>query len=308
VALLVCAVVPSADAQAALDGKQGSIAVIYPDIGEPFHRVFARIIEGIEQTAKPRVRYYVIGAAVDATDLNTRLKRDDTRVVIALGRQGLAASAHLSRGIGVVVGGVLTLPEAEDKTLMGITLAPDPALLFTRLKTLQPGIKRVFAVYDAQHNEWLIRLAREAAKAQGLELVAHTAQDLAGAVRLYQAAFAVAESGRDAIWLPQDATTVDESTILPLALRESWNRKITIFSSSYLHVKKGVLFALYPNNLALGHDLADSALRALAGELPEGVRPLRAIRSAVNLRTAGHLGLKLTRQQQRAFDSVFPKP
>ncbi|MFC6520415.1 hypothetical protein ACFQAT_12155 [Undibacterium arcticum] len=35
--------------------SKGAIAVIYPDIGEPFRSVFAKIIEGIEEQAKVRV-------------------------------------------------------------------------------------------------------------------------------------------------------------------------------------------------------------------------------------------------------------
>lgn len=291
-----------------IEGGKSAIAIIYPDIGEPFRSVFAKIIEGIEEQAKVRVTSYPIGPNMNAIDLNAQLKRSGTRVVIALGRQGLKTASGLDRDIAVVVGGVLSVPEMESRNLTGISLTPDPALLFTLLRSLQPGVKRVFVMYDPQLNEWLIKLAREAAKAQGLELVAQEARDLASAAKLYEAAFAAADSRRDAIWLPHDPTTVDEGTILPLVLKESWSRNIAVFSSSYLHVKKGVLFTLYPNNLELGRNLASSALGALAGESRKGVMPLREVHTAVNLRTASHIGLNITYQQQRTFDSVFPEP
>lgn len=284
------------------------IAVFYPDIGEPYRSVFTKIIEGIEEMAKHRVRTYPIGPNANAADLNAQLERNDIKVVIALGRQGLKAASSLSRGIVVVVGGVLMLPEAENSSLSGISLAPDPALLFARLKNLQPSVRRVFVIYDPHHNEWLIKLAREAAKALGLELVAQEAHDLASAAKLYEAAFAATDSRHDAVWLPHDPTTVDDDTILPLVLKESWSRNIAVFSSSYLHVKKGVLFTLYPDNRELGRNLAGSALAALAGESRKGVMPLREVYTAVNLRTASHIGLNITYQQQRTFDTVFPEP
>jgi putative ABC transport system substrate-binding protein len=82
-----------------------------------------------------------------------------------------------------------------------------------------------------------------------------------------------------------------------------------VFSSSFLHVRKGAMFALYPNNLGLGRDLASSALATLAGESRKrGVSPLREVLTAVNLRTASHIGLNLDYQQQRSFDFVFPEP
>ena len=299
-----------ADAGKRLDGQvAGAVAVVYPDIGEPYRSVFARIIEGIEDGARVAVRNYPIGPNQDPAELNAMLKRNGTRVVIALGRQGLKATSALDREIPVVVGGVLAIPEAENRSLMGISLTPDPALLFTRLKSLLPGIKRVVVVYNPQHNEWLIKIAREAARGHGLELVTHEARDLATAARAYEGAFAASDNRRDAIWLPQDATTVDENTILPLVLRESWNRSIPVFSSSFLHVKKGALFALYPNNIELGRTLANSALAVMGGDARRrGVLPLREVQTAVNIRTASHMGLTIGYQQQRTFDFIFPEP
>ena len=287
----------------------GAIAVVYPDIGEPYRSVFAKIIEGIEDGARLAVRTYPIGPNQDPAELGGLLKKNGTKAVIALGRQGLKATSALDSAIPVVVGGVLAIPEADNRSLMGISLTPDPALLFTRLKNLLPGVKRVIVVYNPQHNEWLIKIAREAAKAQGLELAAYEARDLAAAARAYEAAFATSDGRRDAVWLPQDSTTVDENTILPLVLKESWNRNVPVFSSSFLHVKKGALFALYPNNVELGRALASSALAAMSGDVRrKGVLPLREVQTAVNLRTASHIGLTIGYQQQRSFDFIFPEP
>ena len=286
---------------------EGAIAVVYPDIGEPYRSVFTKIIEGIEQTTRAKVQPYAVGSNLDPVGLAAQLKASGVKVAIALGRQGLKAVSALDRDIPVVVGGVLLLPDAEHRALSGISLTPDPALLFARLKSLQPTVRRVLVVYDPQHNEWLIRLAREAARAQGLELVAHEARDLAGAIRLYEAMFASVDARRDALWLPQDPTTVDEAAVLPLVLRESWNRNVPVFSSSYLHVKKGALFVLYPNNVELGRTLAMSALRILSGDARKGMVPLREVYTAVNLRTASHIGLNISHQLQRSFDSVFPE-
>lgn len=287
----------------------GAVAVIYPDIGEPYRSVFIKIIEGIEDGTTMSVRSYPVRADQDITVLNATLKRNGTRVVIALGRQGLKATSSLDREIPVVVGGVLAVPETESRNLTGVSLTPDPALLFSRLKGLLPGVKRVQVIYNPLQNDWLIRLARDAAKAQGLELVAHEARDLATAARMYESVFTASDARRDAIWLPQDATTVDETTILPLVLKESWNRNVPVFSSSFLHVKKGALFALYPNNLELGRSLANSALAAMSGDTRRrGVLPLREVQTAVNLRTASHIGLSIGDQQQRNFDFIFPEP
>ena len=292
-------------------GGQGGIAVIYPDIGEPYRSVFSRIIEGIEDQARTRVASYAVGGGRNAQDIAAELRRQNIRVVIALGRNGLKAAAGLDRDIGVVVGGVLSVPESEARGMSVFSLAPDPHLIFGRLKALKPGTRRVFVVYDPRQNGWLIRLAREAAQAHDLELVAHEAVDLKSALLLYQEVLASADPGRDALWLPQDSVTVEDSAVLPLVLRESWNRALAVFSSNVAHVKRGALFSLYPNNVELGRNLASSALdRASPGVSQAGraILPLKEVLTAVNVRTAGHIGLSIGLRQQRSFDMVFPEP
>ena len=286
---------------------ENRIAVIYPDIGEPYRGIFEKIIEGIEDKAGTPVAKYPVQYDTDIAALKSSLRRQNTKVVIALGRQGMQTAAVLDRNIWFVVGGVLTVSESEARMQQVISLSPDPALLFARLKVLMPSAKRVFVVYDPGSNGWLMKLAKEAARTQGLELVAHEAHDLRSAVRLYQEIFSAADSRSDALWLPQDSITVDERSILPLVLQASWNQGIAVFSSNSSHVRRGVLFSLYPDNVALGKSLAGLAQGILiSGDYGwRGMMPLREVQSTVNLRTAQHLGLNPGRQQ--SFDMTFPE-
>ncbi len=283
------------------------IAVISPDISEPYRGIFTKIIEGVEDKLGVRVADYPVRSDTDVGVLKSSLLRMNTKVLIALGRQGMRTAVSLDNGIWVVVGGVLTVPENEARLQPVISLSPDPALLFARMKALMPGAKRVFVIYDPGINGWLVKLAKEAAHAHGLELVAYEAHDLRSAVRFYQEVFSRVDGHRDVLWLPQDPTTVEESSILPLVLQESWNQGIAVFSSNSAHVRRGVLFSLYPDNVALGRSLADLAQGILiSGDYGKrGMMPLRDVQSAVNLRTAQHLGLKLPHQQ--GFDTTFPE-
>lgn len=285
----------------------GNIVVIYPDIGEPYRSVFTQIVGGIEDKAGGRVTNIAVGANVDAGELNNSLRRRDTRVVIALGRQGVKVAAALDSNISVVVGAVLTAPENEVRDHPVNSLSPDPALLFSRLKGMMPRARRVFAVYDPRQNAWMMRLAKEAARAQGLEFTAFEAMDLRSATLAYQKILASADSSQDALWLPHDSTTVEEGSVLPLVLEESWSRNLAVFSSNFGHVRRGVLFSLYPNNVELGRHLAGSALGFLssAGNEPSGMFPLREVLMAINLRTARHLGIDTSRPN--SFDMAFPE-
>lgn len=284
-----------------------AIAVFYPDIGEPYRSVFSKIIEGIEQQAKGRVASFAVGSANIGPELGSELRRRDLRAVIALGRNGLRAVAGLDKAMPVVAGGVLSVPEAEARDLLVHSLTPDPALLFARLRVLVPGVRRVAVVFDPRQNAWLMRLAREAARAQGLELLATEAEDLKSALRAYQAAVNTLETRRDALWLPHDSTTVDESAVLPLVLQEAWDRSFSVLSSSVAHVRRGALFSLYPDNAALGRRLGAALLAALgSNSRPVGVQPLRDVLIAANVRAANHLGLNFS-GGPHSFDMVFPE-
>jgi len=294
---------------AAPSGSRQPIAVIYPDIGEPYRSVFGTIIEGIdEKNGRPVVRI-AVGATHDPRVLAGELRGQGIRVVIALGRNGLKAAMGLEGEIGIVAGGIVGVPEEVSASVSIHSLAPDPGLLFDRLKSMMPAVRRVLVVHDPRQNDWLIRIAREAAVKRGIELIALEASDLRSATLYYQEFFAQADVKTDALWLPQDTTTVEESTVLPMILQESWNRGAVVFSSSVAHVGRGVLFSLYPDNVALGRTLAVSALTRLAANGPPArvVTPLQTVRIAVNVRTARHLGLAISRTEQQSFDLVFPR-
>lgn len=283
------------------------VTVVYPELGEPFRQVFAAIVEGIEDRLHGSVTSLAMGAATAPADVAEGLRKRDAKVVIGLGRGGMRVAAALAGELPVLVGCVVSVQESEARTFPVHTLAPDPAQLLARLRRLVPGARRVHLVFDPRLNGWLARLAREAARAEGLELLAQEAMDPAEALRAYSQLLAAADPARDAVWLPQDPTTVDDNAVLPLVLKEGWNRNMAVFSSHVAHVKRGALFSLYPDNVELGRTLAASAQRLLTAPRGSsvGVLPLRQTRAALNIRTAAHLGLEVGAVQS-GFDLVYP--
>ncbi len=310
VLLLVCYLLLFTGTPATSAAETASIAVLYPEIREPYRSVFSRITDGIRKQSRIRVETYQLREELDVNNLQAWLQSEHSKVIIALGHRGLKAAQRLENKPPVVVGAVLLPPGARKNGVSGISLTPDPGMLFARLKSLQPQVRRVTVIYDPGRNEGLIRLARTAAKAQGLELVTIKAANLSEAAPIYREILSNRKSGTDAIWLPQDPNTVDDRIILPLILKEAWNNKLVVFSSNPAHVKRGVLFALYPDNFALGRSLARLALSQLNHNAHPGpgIATLKDLLVAVNLRTADHLELKITSQQRREFDLTFPAP
>lgn len=284
-----------------------SLVVVYPELGEPFRQVFTAIIEGIEDRLGAAVISLPMAGNASPAQVADEIRRRDAKVLIGLGRGGMRVATALADELAVLVGCVVSVQESEARSFAVHTLAPDPALLLARLKRLRPGARRVHLVHDPKLNAWLARLAREAARGEGLELAAQEVATPAEALRAYTQLLAAADPARDALWLPQDPTTVDDNAVLPLVLKEGWNRNITVFSSHLAHVKRGALFSLYPDNRELGRDLALSAQRLAAAPkaAAAGVLPLRQARSAINIRTAAHLGIDVAAVQP-GFDLVYP--
>jgi putative ABC transport system substrate-binding protein len=283
----------------------GAVAVVYPDVAEPYHSIFQQIIDGIEEKAGSTVIGIPIGANTGAQDLSETVRTRNVRTVIALGRNSLRLVASLGRDVAIVGGCIVSVPENEAKSQAIFSLAPDPSLLFAKLKAFLPAVTRVHVVFDPEQSGWLIRRAQSVAKAAGLELIAHQASDLKTALRLYQEILAEIDVKRDSLWLPQDPTTVEESAVLPFLLEEAWSRRLVIFSSNIGHVKRGALFSLFPNNREMGNRLGNWAAGKV--EVEGGLVPLTDVSLAVNVRTAAHLGLQFTGAQERSFSLVFPE-
>ena len=88
-----------------------------------------------------------------------------------------------------------------------------------------------------------------------------------------------------------------------MVLRAAWDRNLVVFSSNPSHVPKGALFALFPDNNAMGRHLAQQLRKPASASAR--LLPLEQLDTAINIRTADHLGLGLSAGDAR-FDMVFP--
>lgn len=285
-----------------------TIGVLYPQIREPYRKVFKQIIEGIQAEADLAVLPYVLQKNPQVDVLREWLREHQCRVVIALGRRGVKTAEALGNTIPVVAGAVLSAPGRQGGLHPGISLVPDPDQLFAKLRRLAPAVERVMVVFNPARSASLIQLARKAARTHSLRLTAIEARDLKTAARGYRQLFDASNFSKTALWLLQDPTTVDGKVILPLILEQAWKKKLVVLASNPAYVRRGVLFSLYPDNVAMGKSLARLARRAMSSNprVEPGMAPLRDLLVAVNLRTAAHLELQFSSEMRRSFDLVFP--
>lgn len=300
ICLLVCATAYA---------KPPSVAVVYPDVREPYRAVFVEIVRGMEQELGQPVTHYQLSDRQNAVaDLAVRMKNDRIDVVVTLGRAGYEAAKSLVKTVPVVVGAVVLQPGRDSHGLSGISLTPDPEILFARLRELAPNTRDVTVIYDPIRKSGEIALAHNAAKSRGLTLHAQPSTDLRRSAAIYQKALQEIDDGSGSIWLPQDNAAMDDHALIPQLLRDAWDKRFVVFSGNLDHVRKGALFSLYPNNSGMGRSLAVMARDRAQGRTSRGatIEPLRDLLTAVNLRTAEHLGLRFTTVAKRAFGMTFP--
>lgn len=284
--------------------------VIYPDIREPFRGVFMSIARGVSDELGSGAQLRAVADLDSAEDLRHWIDDNGIRSVVALGSRGQALSDELGT-VPVILGAVHMAPDLQERHHYGITLSPDPTLLFEHLKTLAPAVKRVTVVYHRERDHWTIERARASAARLGLELNAIPVDKLQEAVSAYRTLIGRQDSRTDALWLSQDSAVLDEQAVLPMILKEAWDRRLIVFSSNPSHVRRGILFALYPDNYRMGRSLgkmADSInKRPRNGAVMEpGMEFLRDLSMAFNVRTAGHLGIKYNKDLLNQAELIFP--
>jgi len=288
---------------AAEAGTPPRVAVVYPQVRDPYRAVFRAIADGVsEEIAGADV--LEIPPEESTTALSARLVAQNVGAVVLLGKRGLDLSAELTQPPRRVVGAVLAQPAEIPAGVSATSLAPSPQRLFATLRELAPAVKRIYVIYGSDPNEWLIELARADAARLGYELLPVRKENIRDGASAYRELLGQMKSPTDAIWLPQASPFLEEVSVLQMVLRAAWDRSLVVFSSNPSHVPKGALFALFPDNVAMGRQLAQQIGKPApaAGSLV----PLDQLDTAINIRTADHLGLGLNAKDPR-FDKVFPE-
>jgi putative ABC transport system substrate-binding protein len=287
--------------------QSDDVAIFYPNASEPYKSIYQEIVSGVEDAkdndgpASQLVTFSLV-KDFDSQHIAQQLNSRNIKKIIVLGRSGLQLARALANDFTVISGALPITPS----TIPGISLITDPEYLFRYLALVAPKVTTIHVAHS-QVNDWLIDLARSAAKSQGYQLDVKKVDSTKQAVKYYQTLFNVGLSQKDAIWLPIDRVSSQDKVTLPFILEKAWAQDVVVFSSKPSHAKRGALFSIYPDNYALGQQLY-KMIQAFDNQ-PE-TQPFSALIStllAVNLRTAAHLGFKYSQDQKKNFQLIFPE-
>ncbi len=287
-------------AQTAFAVHTSQIAVLYPESGSRVNKLYMSIILGMKEKGI-KIQSRKLTADTSAEDIQKWLHDQGSKAVILLGKQGQKFSKQLNVTIPVVTGAHVGVQ--ADRS--AVTLAADPQQLLNLLKQLQPGIRRVYVIYNEANSGWLIKQARRAAKHAGIKLNAIEVDSVLASGQALKQVIKKAKAQRDAIWLPLDPI-LPMKPLLPGLLRTAWENNLIIFSGNPYHVQQGTLFALYPNYTELGRQLVELVLSKIKRNGHTRHEPSRYLNSAINTRTASHLGIQVESPKIASFNLVFP--
>lgn len=278
------------------------IGVLYPESTPAFQKLYQTITSGMGQATDVRVQSRVVSEKDSVDKVKSWLESGQCQVVISLGNLPAALTGPLSADLPLIYGaGAL-----NDNNIPGVSLSSSPGKLFNLLKQLKPDVERVYVVYRPQATGWLLSAGKAAARDQGLELIATPSDDIQQAGAAFARILQQARPGKDAIWMTLDPV-VPHNQMLPVLLREAWDKQLVLFSNNPLDVSKGALFALYPDYTAMGRQLAERAKKQLGRNPLSSPEASEHLNGALNTRTASHLGIVLTNQQQQSFQQFYPE-
>lgn len=294
-------------------GAKKAIPVLYPKAKEPYSTIFKDTIRGIEEASRYKIQAKSVDRGGNQAKIHKWLKKEPWFLSTALGFRSLTALQSSGVEIPIVSAASLNMPKDMQNIVFTLTYTPDPDVIFEKFMALSPNTKQIHVVINLERWQWLVEFAEHAATRHKLKLTVYDATNLQASARLYRELLSKINSDHDAIWLPQDSTTLDNEVIMPLILDRLWSKKLKVFSSSLSSVNRGVLLGVYPNNhemgVYLGGLINQIVVQLESGQLSleEKIQPLRQLKTAINIRTAKHIDIDVKQELIETFDLVLPK-
>lgn len=284
------------------------VSVIYPGVKEPYLAFFKDTLRGVEAASSQPVKSLQVRDDLGLAELQLWLANSKSALTLVLGPRSIKALGIPQGNLPILPAAFLATSSQIDKALVTLTYTPDPLVLFSTMHRLDERVKRVHVIINQERWQWLLEYAKQAADSLNMTLVVHDASNLSQSARLYSTVLKEINSIEECVWLPEDSTTLDNQLVLPIVLQSLWDRELKIFSSGLSGVNRGILFGFFPDNYAMGEYLGRLAQSYANKKLAEEpVQPLRQLNSAINLRTAQHIGLDLSQESISRFNLVLSK-
>lgn len=244
------------------------------------------------------------GGEVAYYDLSSQKPELDKAAGLFVAFGGKAANYTYPAGINIIyclAPGLLVKPSGRETKSVSIALVPDFPDTFSRIKEIQPGLKRLRILWASDGYAPYERTVGETGARLGIQVTTFRLSgpgSLPGALRK-----ALGET--DAIWLPPDPLIVTRENLL--ILREfSWENKVPFYGSTKSMTREGAVASFGISFAEMGKAAARAAMTLNnGGRLPETVFPEKA-ETTLNAAAAAKLGLEFPRRILDEAGYLFP--
>lgn len=278
------------------------VGVIYPSVRQPFQKIFTDIYDGINAGAGTTLPMLEIDDKSTAKDLDQWRKRNNVSQLIVLGnRSGKFVEAASLPFRKISYGAVrdVNLKPSES----AVSIIPAPKSTLSQLLGIAPKVKRVFIIEQKASNGPLLKNIEMIGKGLGLEIVINQVDSPQSFAKALKTTIKSMQPKQDAFWLSHNSSPINKS-LLRQTLVDAWNNNLIIFSSNLADVKRGALFAVFPDNVLMGKQLYE--LSKNSSKTQEKLQYVQNLHVAFNRRTASHLGLNFSKNEMKLFKLVYP--
>ncbi|MBV1912128.1 MAG: hypothetical protein KUG55_00735 [Cycloclasticus sp.] len=283
-----------------------NVTIFYPEARKPYSTFFDAIIDGIKDQPRLNLQTRSINKSSQESDVLQFLQQKNPDLVILLGGGFKSLQEKIDASFKTVRGASFLSGHDINRGRNGVSMSPDPILLFAELKKIQPTIKEIHVVFDPTTNGWLVQRAIESTAKNGITIIPHEASNLQQSALIYKKIVRNSDHTKSALWLLHHDPTFDSKSLLPRILSDAWKYKQVVISSNPSHVRRGALLSLLPDNQQIGKDLALTTIRLLNGQ-KVNIMPMQSSLVVANLRTAKHLSNIINVKQKTNFALTYPR-
>ena len=277
--------------------------VIYPTVSKPLQRVFSEIKSGIVSDNGKNISLFKLDDETTAVDFSNWQKKVKLQRLIVLGNRAKKFVESQPDSVKALTFGAIRKIKLN-RQQAAVSIIPAPKSMLSQLLAIAPSVKRVFVIENTSNGNDLVNQAILSGKSLSLEVIVRQAATPQAFAQALKEIIAQMRPGADAFWLSHNAEPINKK-LLQQTLVDAWNRNLIIFSSNLADVKRGALFAVFPDNVLMGRQLYELANRKNTTNA-NNLEYAKHLHIALNRRTASHLGINFSRNDLKLFKLVYP--
>ncbi len=263
-------------------------------VGDTTLRPVNEIINLISDALPRKVSVYSPRAARGTLD--SIVSREQARVVVALGSDSLRSALYLPESVPVVYGLVVRPVSSGRRNISGIYLATPVSEYMSYINKFFPSLRKVGVIYRPAEGDIID-------SGESGRLVLYRADNS------YEFIKGIGALGKrvDAILLSPERDLLTSTSVEEL-FRTSYEEQKPVIGVSEKFVKRGALFALVFNEVAMSRQVAEMAKRVLREGDASGIAPSPPEKYDlyVNVETARMMKVPVPRDLVRKAARIYP--